>query len=59
MKCEVCGVDAFISKSEMVVEGDNSPDTKTKIFQRLHFQCRNKECTNFEKEIGTKDIQVY
>ena len=41
MKCPKCSIEAAISATKYVTEGDNSPDTETKLYIEQHFTCRN------------------
>lgn len=60
MKENCCDVEPVIISSKLVLEGDNSPDTKTRAFTVLTMQCVNPQCPNFrgtwenkiEMEIG-------
>lgn len=58
MKCPLCDVEAIISNTYMKVEGDKSPDTETKVFTVQEFSCRNKQCSNHGKVIGTLEHQL-
>lgn len=58
MKCNACGVYAYIDSTEVVFEGDESPDTETKAYYNQHFVCRNPACPNNGKEIGTLLIPI-
>lgn len=58
MKCEACGIDAYIDSVEVVFEGGESPDEETKAYYKHHFVCRNPACPNSGKEIGTQLIQI-
>lgn len=58
MKCSKCGTEAFIKEAEIVVEGDESPDTETKVFNVAHFVCRNPKCTQYGNEIGTDKTRM-
>lgn len=58
MKCEVCGMEAYISNKRLKFEGDESPDTETKAFNELTYKCRNKQCSQYEKEIGTEKVYL-
>nr|DAR10349.1 MAG TPA: hypothetical protein [Caudoviricetes sp.] len=49
----------MISKSETVVEGDQSVYTQTKVFTRLVFSCRNPSCSQYQKEVGEVKHQIY
>lgn len=52
MKCPKCNIEAAISKTRRVVEGDNSPDEETKLYIEQRFSCRNRQCPDFGREIG-------
>lgn len=54
MKCPKCSIEAAISATKYVTEGDNSPDTETKLYIEQHFTCRNPQCADFGKEIMVK-----
>ena len=59
MLCDKCKTEAMISKSETVVEGDQSVYTPTKVFTRLVFSCRNPSCSQYQKEVGEVKHQIY
>ena len=59
MRCNKCGTEAFINFSEIVVEGDESPETETKVFNVAHYLCRNKACSEYGCEVGTDKTQMY
>ena len=42
----------------MKVEGDNSPDTETKVFTVQELTCRNKQCSNYGKVVETVKHQI-
>lgn len=58
MKCPICDVEAMIGRSYTSVEGDNSPDTETRVFTVQEFWCRNKQCENYGRPIGIKKHQL-
>lgn len=58
MKCPLCNVEASISKTYTKVEGDNSPDTETKVYTVHEISCRNKKCSNYSKVIETVKHQL-
>jgi hypothetical protein len=58
MKCPLCNVEAYIHKTYNRVEGDNSPDTETKVFTVQELYCRNKNCENNGKLIQTVEHQL-
>lgn len=48
MKCPLCDIEAQIASSKLVmIDG--------KLYRRQIFKCRNKQCPNFEKEVGRID----
>jgi len=58
MKCSKCGLDGIISSKKLRFQGDEKPDTATKAFYDLKFTCRNPNCTEFHKEIGTMEVPI-
>ncbi len=44
MLCESCKTAMRIKKCYMTVEGDASPETKTKLYRVLELCCPNKKC---------------
>jgi len=59
MKCPICGCEGFIQNSEIVVKGDESPDTPTQVFRKLNFYCRNPNCKNYNQNIGEQLNPIY
>ena len=59
MLCKKCNTECFIDRTETIVEGDNSPDTETKVYKNLIYVCRNPKCTEFKKDIGEEKILIY
>ena len=57
MKCPRCGVDAIISASRNKVEGDDSPERQTRLFRVLTFRCRNPQCEENGREVGTQRLE--
>ncbi len=57
MNCPKCGMEAMISASHNAVTGDASPETPTKLFRVLTFQCRNPQCEKFGKEVGQQRLE--
>ena len=39
-------------------EGDDSPDTKTLIFIKQEFVCRNPQCANYGRVVETAKTQL-
>lgn len=58
MQCDCCGLDTYIQKKELFFVGDDSKDTQTQAFYRLHFICQNPACTKYGEEIGVQDIEI-
>lgn len=58
MECDSCGLDTYIQQKELFFVGDDSKDTKTQAFYRLHFMCQNPACVKCGQEIGTEDIEI-
>lgn len=56
MKCPLCPVEPIVNNAGKSITGDNSPDTPTKIYDRINFVCRNPQCPNFGKVIGEELI---
>ena len=61
MQCPTCGVEAVIMGSRYEVEGDQRPDTETKVFSVLEFQCRNPQCPRCKSRetVGTVRNLIY
>lgn len=53
MKCPLCNNEGFIIKSGFVVENDDTPDKETTLHIEQTFVCRNANCENAGKEIGS------
>jgi hypothetical protein len=53
-----CGVEPIIKTSNISVEGDNSPNTETKVYTVLVLSCPNENCKEHGKEYEEK-IQTY
>ena len=43
--CEVCGNELKVAGSRVTCEGDDSPDTKTRVFTVLEMECINPQCS--------------
>lgn len=56
MRCSKCGLDMRIKeRSQILFEGDDSPDTETKAFYELTFTCENRQCPDYKKEDVEKE----
>ena len=51
MVCPLCKIEARISKATNVFRNE-------KLYKRFEYSCRNKECENYEKEIGDEEIEL-
>lgn len=51
MKCPKCDIEAKITSSKTIMKGD-------KLFQRIEYSCRNKQCPNYNKVIATEDVPL-
>lgn len=58
MKCPLCSIEMIIQKTYTEVEGDNSPDTQTKVYTLQELSCRNKKCGNYGKVVETVKHQI-
>ena len=58
MKCPLCKVEMIISHSRNVVENDDTPDEKTKLFIEQDMSCRNEQCANYEKVVETVKTEL-
>lgn len=58
MKCPECGVDGIIDAGRNEVEGDDSPDRKTRVFRVLVYRCRNPHCAQNGQEIGLERVEL-
>lgn len=54
MQCPLCKTEMRIGASKTVVEGDNSPDTPTKVYIEQTMICRCPQCENFGKVVQTE-----
>lgn len=42
----------------MVVEGDNSENEETKLYNEMDFACRNKNCENYQQIVYTAKNRI-
>ncbi len=59
MECEKCGGELFVERSRNIVEGDDSAQTRTRVYCVLDLRCGNPQCgaekqVKNELEIGPK-----
>ena len=55
MICKECGLEMRVTGSQYGFEGDDSPDTKTKLFAVLTLACRNPNCAACGKPLEVKN----
>ena len=55
MKCPLCNLEARIVKTSNVLR---IKDGEPKLFTRMTYKCFNKQCDNYNKEIGTTEVEV-
>lgn len=48
MKCPICNIEARVEMKPKAVKKEG------KYYHKMVFVCRNKECSKYEKEIGTE-----
>ena len=53
MLCPLCKCEMRIGATRTVVEGDNSPDTETKVYTEQDLGCRNTACDNRDHVVET------
>ena len=58
MVCPKCNTLAAIGATKYVTENDDSPEKATKLFIEQQFKCRNPQCRDFGKVIGTKKNEL-
>lgn len=53
MKCPLCQVELRITQSRNIVENDDTPDAKTRLFVEQDMSCLNINCSNYKQVIET------
>ena len=48
--CGICGNELKVTGSRVICEGDDSPDTKTRVFTVLEMECTNPQCSEKGKK---------
>ena len=48
--CASCGLEKRVTGSSVVVRGDSSPDTQTRVYNVLTLECRNPNCPDRGKQ---------
>ena len=58
MQCKTCKCEMEIIRHRIEAQGDNSPDTKTEVFEVLEMACRSKQCPEYGKVQAEKRVQL-
>lgn len=58
MLCPLCKCEMRIERTSYEATGDNSPDTKTLIFAKQDFVCRNDQCENYGRIVKSVETQL-
>ncbi len=58
MLCPLCKCEMRIEGSQYEATGDESPETRTLIFLRQEFVCRNPQCGNYGRTVETTKTQL-
>ena len=58
MMCPYCNVVTKIERHRVEVEGDNSPDTETRVYRVLDFVCRNPQCAHCGEKVGETKTKI-
>ena len=59
MQCPFFKIDTTIERSYTRVEGDESPDTPTRVFTVQEMYCRNPRCSHNGWKVGEQSHQIY
>lgn len=59
MKCPNCPVELVIDHTGKIVEGDNSPDTPTKVYEQQYFICPNRQCSKYGQIVEGEPILIF
>lgn len=58
MKCPLCQVEMKITQSRNVLENDDTPDAKTRLYIEQDLTCINKSCANYNTVVETAKNEV-
>lgn len=58
MLCPYCNIVTKIERQRVEVEGDESPDTETRVYRILSFVCRNPKCAHHGEEVGETKVRI-
>ena len=58
MLCPLCKTQMRITATRIVVTGDESPDTVTRVFIEQDLSCRNPACVQCGKVVETVKTQI-
>ena len=53
MVCPVCELEAAIVSNELVFNQDEQ-----KLYRKMTYNCRNRNCQNFQKEVGEEQDEL-
>ncbi len=59
MQCPKCGLETRIELVYTSVEGDESPDTATKVYTVQEHRCVNPQCVSQGKTVASQKHLVY
>lgn len=59
MQCPKCSLEAYINSTCTEIEGDDSPQTQTRVYTRMIYHCRNPRCTAYGTSVGEIRHQSY
>lgn len=59
MKCPNCPVEMVVDHTGKKVEGDNSPDTPTRVYEQQYFTCPNPKCPKYGQIVDGEPILIY
>ncbi|MEG0178321.1 MAG: hypothetical protein RR424_08895 [Oscillospiraceae bacterium] len=58
MRCELCDTELFIDHTGYMATGDNSPDTKTRLYNVPYLRCVNTNCKRCGQIIEGEKIEL-
>lgn len=58
MICKYCNIVTKIERQRVEVEGDESPDTETKVYRVLDFVCRNPQCSHCGEKVEETRVRI-
>jgi hypothetical protein len=58
MLCPQCQTEMVINHSQTCVEGDQSPDTRTRVYVEHSLQCVCASCANYKKVVTKNRVEL-